>query len=109
MSFLILKFQNQLFQQPKEQLDAKKILEISNAEQRMQAMKLKGLGAFFNQLESKSLDKRDGYELLLVNHVNEWREYLKMKIPWLHILIALAAIAFVVVGTWLCRNLPMDW
>lgn len=67
--------------QPKENLKAKDILDIKNAEQRMQAMKHKGMGHFFDALEFKVLDKKNGYELLLVDHQGEMCEYLKMVNP----------------------------
>ena len=67
--------------QPKENLKAQDILKISNAEQRMQAMKHKGLGHFFAELKTKVIDKKDGYELLLIDLQGEQCEHLKMVNP----------------------------
>ena len=67
--------------QPKEELKSQDIIKIDNAEQRMQAMKHKGMGHFFDQLKVSIIDKKDNYELLLVDHAGEMCEYLKMINP----------------------------
>jgi hypothetical protein len=66
---------------PKEQVSASEILELKNAEQRMQGMKYLGLGKFFKELNSKVLDTKGGYELLLVELQGEMCEHLKMVNP----------------------------
>lgn len=66
---------------PKEQLKSEDILAITNAEQRMLAMKHKGLGHFFSDLECKVIDKFETYELTLVNLNGENCEFLKMVNP----------------------------
>lgn len=70
-----------IFDVPKENLSSKKILALENAEQRMQAMKLKGLGHFFSELSTKEIDAEGDYKLLLVDLFGEQCEFLKMVNP----------------------------
>lgn len=67
--------------QPKENVKVEDILKLDNAEQRMQAMKHKGLGHFFSELKAQLIDRKDGYELLMIDHDGEMCEYLKMINP----------------------------
>lgn len=71
----------EIMSQAKDKVLPKDILQLKNAEQRMQGMKYIGLGKFFDSLTKKVVDKKDDYELLLIDHEGEQCEYLKMVNP----------------------------
>lgn len=66
---------------PKDKLDPKKILEISNVEQRLQAIKYVGLEKLLSQLKTKTIDRKDKYELILIDIEDKQCEFLKMSNP----------------------------
>lgn len=64
-----------------KELNATKILAIENAEQRMQAIKLKGIEKFIDSLEPTIIDELEEYQLLKIRLENKETCYLKMVNP----------------------------
>ena len=61
--------------------DARQIMAVENAEQRMTLIKRAGLENMLEHLDSQCLDSRDGYDLLTLNINDRPCEYLKMVNP----------------------------
>jgi hypothetical protein len=80
-----------------KQIDAGRILEISNVDLRREMIRRKGLEQFLGQLFHRVIDKRDNYELLQIiigTTTREFGTYLKMLNPS--------------IGVWHMEGVPND-
>ena len=66
---------------PAEDIDIKELFQETNVEIRMLVLKKVGLDRALSCLDTRSLDKKDSYELLGIKFTDRYCEYLKMVNP----------------------------